>query len=45
MIGLKAFIEETLVREKEKLCFILLEKHKIFAWAVQSILYHRKNNY
>lgn len=32
MVGLKAYTEENLVWEKEKICSILIEKHKNFTW-------------
>ena len=34
MLGFKASIEETLVTEKEKICFILLEELQNFTWAM-----------
>ena len=34
MAGLKASTKEKLVREKKKICFILLEEHKNFTWAI-----------
>ena len=34
MLGFKASTEENLVREKEEVCFILLENPQNFTWAI-----------
>jgi hypothetical protein len=34
MLGFKASTEENLVREKEEICFISVEKTQNFTWAI-----------